>query len=70
MPKQFELTIKGFTSKAQIEEFITWLCNSGEQDFSNWAESAETKVDHFTCDGNVKWKDTNGTAEFSSYTAD
>lgn len=35
----FEVNIKGFKSKAQAEEFISWYSEQGEQDAGYWFEA-------------------------------
>lgn len=34
----YNLVLAGFESKEQVEEFLSWYVNSGEQDFGNHLE--------------------------------
>ena len=47
-----DILIKGFKSKEEAEEFITWYSEQGEQDLGVWLESvASEKVrDFLQCD--------------------
>jgi acyl CoA:acetate/3-ketoacid CoA transferase alpha subunit len=36
-----KITIEGFENKDQANEFIHWMCNSGEQDFMTSFECSE-----------------------------
>ena len=50
----FELVIKGFTSKAQVEEFVKWYSGQGEQDAAPWFECRRSEglidCDYFLTD--------------------
>jgi len=39
------IVIKGFKSKEQAEEFMTWYSEQGEQDLSAWLEIADVGCD-------------------------
>jgi hypothetical protein len=41
----FELRIKGFKSKVQVEAFISWYEGQGEQDASVWFECRKEEGD-------------------------
>lgn len=41
-----DLTIK-FPNEKLREDFATWLCEQGEQDYFNWAEIQDVQVSRF-----------------------
>jgi hypothetical protein len=45
--EEFELVVKGFKTKAQVEAFIGWYEGQGEQDAAYWFEvrKEEGKID-------------------------
>jgi len=47
-----DLLIKGFNNKEEIEEFITWYTEQGEQDYGTWLECIEKEGvrDFIQCD--------------------
>lgn len=46
MSKELTLTIKGFTSPDQVEEFCDWYSGQGEQDLSIWFEYNSDTASH------------------------
>ncbi len=40
--KNVDLTIK-FSSQDELDEFVTWLSDSGEQDYYHWMEYGEDR---------------------------
>ena len=44
MSEEYSLTIKGFTNKAQVEEFVAWYSGQGEQDAAYWFEVNSEKI--------------------------
>lgn len=53
----FTLTIKGFKSKEQVEEFASWYVGEGEQSLSEWLKCYEN-IDSMNVDCNKmlnKW---------------
>ena len=59
MSKKYSVTIEGFSSKAEAEEFITWYSEAGETDSNIWFEERqrEGKIEHsnMQVDGAKTW---------------
>ena len=59
----YQLTIKGFKTKAQVQAFIDWYEGQGEQDADTWFEcmemDKEIDVDsmHVDCSKPYEWQD-------------
>jgi len=55
----YSVTIEGFSTKAEAEEFINWYSGSGEQDAENWfsERKAEGLIEHnsMTVDSKNTW---------------
>ena len=41
MSEKYSVTIEGFSSKAEAEEFINWYSGSGESDSNIWFEERQ-----------------------------
>lgn len=55
MKKEFSLTIKGFENMLQVEEFVNWYGNQGEDNLGSWLElSDKLEIDFMDIDSSKK----------------